>query len=435
MSGVARGMGRLLHAAAKVTLLKTNVLVVVGFIGFAAGLTGGLSCGTATNCTVANCNGCCGDDGTCHSGATAAMCGSNGGTCSACSDTQACSNGSCVASGNGGGTASNGGGTNGGGSSSNGGGTSGNGGGTSSNGGGSTSNGGGTHAGGGTASSGGGTASNGGGTASSGGGTASSGGGTGTGGGTSANCPTVTVAEGFNNVANQNTCVTISGAVVIAASTPFMSTTSTCVGNAMEETFYIQDPGGSIGIGVFKSCKDNVTALPVVGDIVTVSGRLAVFDGSLQISSSTKYSTVLTLTDTGSGGHATNAYTPAGTPLAVTAGNEAGYAHDASGGNPHPDQIGMALHFANVTFGSRTPAGFVSTGSDGGGITPAGFSLTNGIWVDDSLVYYDCLKPLGADAGLALPNGVTGVWDRYVDYYGTNTPIPVLVPMTCSDIQ
>jgi hypothetical protein len=81
------------------------------------------------------------------------------------------------------------------------------------------------------------------------------------------------------------------------------------------------------------------------------------------------------------------------------------------------------------------PQGFISTAFDGG-VTPQGFEITGGIWVDDSIVYFDCLKgKIPSDGGVfPLPSGIKGVWDRYLDYYGAPTVLPVLVPMTCSDL-
>ncbi len=210
----------------------------------------------------------------------------------------------------------------------------------------------------------------------------------------------------------------------------------------MTETFYIQDPTGSEGFAVYRSCHDGATsALPNVGDIVTVSGYLADFDSSLQISSSAANMIAETITITGSGGMATSgAYPPAGMPIDVAMADQAGYAHDVPGLNPHPEQVGMALHFAGVTVANRYPLGFTSTSSDGGIITE-GFQLSNGVWVDDTYVYHDCIKPLG-DAGItSLPNGIKGMWDRYQDYYGYNPDggysptVPVLIPMTCADLQ
>jgi hypothetical protein len=281
------------------------------------------------------------------------------------------------------------------------------------------------------------------------GGSGNTGGGTGTGGsggGGASMCPVITVTEALNNLPlYTGGCVEIDNAVVVGASTAFMSTSTGCVGAAMQETFYIQDAAGGPGFAVFKSCKDATDATPAVGQKVTVSGRLSTFDGSLQISGSAKYMIPEQLVITGDGGtvQGMGAYPPAGTPVEVP-GTDMTYAHDSSGGDPHPDQVSLAIHFSNVTVVDRYPTGFYSSTSDGGHTT-AGFQLSNGVWVNDSIIYHDCIKPLGADAGIPLPNGIKGFWDRYQDFYGStrlpdggyqNAPVlPVLVPMTCADLQ
>ncbi len=116
---------------------KTYAFAVGAVIGVALALSPG--CGTATNCTAANCQGCCTMNGLCANGQTAAECGQNGATCQQCTGDQGCTpDGICAVIGNQGGGSS----SNGGGSASNGGGSTSNGGG----GGGSSSNGGGVHA-------------------------------------------------------------------------------------------------------------------------------------------------------------------------------------------------------------------------------------------------------------------------------------------------
>jgi hypothetical protein len=305
-----------------------------------------------------------------------------------------------------------------------------------------------THTGGGTGNTGGGTGNTGGGSGATGGGTGAMGGGSGaTGGGGNSNCTVATVTNAINSAfMYENACVEIDNAVVVGATTPYMSTSTGCVGNMMTETFYIQDnnaPAGSPGLAVYKSCKDNITALPNVGDIVSVSGRFSQFDGSLQISTSTKYMMVEQLAVTGSGGmSASGAYPPSGMPIAI-AGTDMTYAHNASSGDPHHDQLGMALKFTGVTVKSRYPMGFNATKADGG-VTPEGFELSNGVWVDDSQVYHNCSASIPGDGG-TFANGIKGFWDRYQDFYGStkladggyqNAPVlPVLVPLTCADLM
>jgi hypothetical protein len=327
--------------------------------------------------------------------------------------------------------------------------TGGGGGGSSGNGGGSSA--GGSSAGGsstGGSSAGGSSAGGGSSTGGSSAGGGSSTGGSGTGGGTGS-CPTITVNDAVNNlILYENACVQIQNAAVVGVSTAFMSTSATCIGNKMQETFYIQDNGaaaGSPGIAIFKSCKDDTMALPSVGDIVAVSGRLSSFDGSLQVSGSPKYMIPEQLSVTGSGGMSSSgAYPPAGMPVSVP-NSDTSYAHDAMAGDPHPDQLGVAIKFTGVTVIDRYPVGFYSTNSDGGRHT-AGFELSNHVWVDDSIIFHDCISPLASDAGIPLTNmNIQGFWDRYQDFYGgtkldgggfQDAPIlPVLVPLTCADLQ
>src|SRR5438477_243944 len=80
---------------------------------------------------------------------------------------------------------------------------------------------------------------------------------------------------------------------------------------------------------------------------------------------------------------AAGAYPPAGSPQEIAPASDAEYAHDAAGGDPHTDELGIVLHFAGVAVTNLTPTGFVKTKSDLSGSTPAGFEVTGGIWVDD----------------------------------------------------
>ena len=80
---------------------------------------------------------------------------------------------------------------------------------------------------------------------------------------------------------------------------------------------------------------------------------------------------------------------------------------------------------------------------------PEGFEVTGGIWVDDSDIYASCHSSWNLPAGCsstttpchpAMTNGVTGVWDRYQDYYSGSASnpapvVPVLIPMSCADVN
>jgi hypothetical protein len=243
----------------------------------------------------------------------------------------------------------------------------------------------------------------------------------------------ITVATAVASASSyKNIPVQINNAVVIAAYS-YTATTGNMAG-----TFYIQDQTGGAGLGVYHGSKDTTT-FPAIGDVVSVTGRLSSFNGSLQISASTKYNIPLTVTKTGTGTAMSGAYPPAGMPTAVA--NPSEYAHTKTGA--HPEQIGTALKFAGpVTVTPGVPSGFVSTPSnaDGGAPKPEGFAVTGDIWVDDSIVYHDCIKPLdGGTAALNLSNGISGVWDRYQDYNAgsASSPaptVPVLVPTSCKDL-
>lgn len=95
-------------------------------LGAAVGLTLA-ACGASRTdiaCTVANCAGCCDEQGVCQDGDTSQACGVDGRTCAICGFSQVCSLGQCV-EGTGGGGNATGGGTGGGASGGGGGGTSG----------------------------------------------------------------------------------------------------------------------------------------------------------------------------------------------------------------------------------------------------------------------------------------------------------------------
>jgi hypothetical protein len=219
--------------------------------------------------------------------------------------------------------------------------------------------------------------------------------------------------------------VAVKDAVVVAA-------TSYASGSSTIGTFYVQDADGGPGIAVYHG-KYDTTLFPAVGDVVTVSGHFSTFDGSLQISSSTKYMTTLSVTKTGTGTSTGGAYAPAGTPILLTSTD--GYSHATTGA--HADQRGNVLQFAGPLT-VTDPSAFVNTDSDGGTKTE-GFEVTGGLWVDDTNVWYDCIRPL--DGGtLDLTNGIRGVWDGYEDFNGGTSShpaatVPVLVPLTCADLS
>ena len=251
------------------------------------------------------------------------------------------------------------------------------------------------------------------------------GGGNGTDGGTSYTPTTVgnAVSMGPSNLPN----VEFDSVVVVAAESYVSS-------GATTGTFYIQDaaPSSSTGIAVYVSTTDTVT-FPAIGDIVTVQGSFGIYDGANQISST---STVpLTITHAGSSGMSSGgAYSPAGTPIMESSTS----AYAAILTTPEPGQIGNVLTFAGpLTITNEAPANFVSTSSTGT-TKSEGFEVTGGLWVDDTYVYYNCMKGQGPDGGTLFPtltNGVTGVWDEYQDYYSdAGTIYTVLYPMSCADL-
>jgi len=223
--------------------------------------------------------------------------------------------------------------------------------------------------------------------------------------------------------------VSIHNAVVVAAN-------SYVSGGGTAGTFYVQDkdnPGGP-GLAVYHSSRDT-TPFPAVGDVVSVSGHLGRYSGSLQVSTSTKYSHPLAIAKTGSAGAtAGGAYPPAGQP--IRAGSTADYSSAAV--DNHRDQVGNVLRFDGPLSVTNANA-IVETDMDGG-TKPKGFEVTGGMVVNDNLVWYDCMKKLDGGIGaLDLTGGITGVWDRYQDFYGGTAQdpapvVPVLVPTRCADI-
>lgn len=196
-------------------------------------------------------------------------------------------------------------------------------------------------------------------------------------------------------------------------------------GTPVQGTFYIQDGSGP-GIAVYKSSKDTVD-YPAIGDIVTVQGHFSRFNGSLQISSSTKFSQPLAVTITGKGGTV---------PAPEQVGATSGY---APGADPHDAQVGHVLQFTGDLSVTNARA-LVSTGQDGG-TKVQGFEVTGGLLVDDAFVYYDCLRGLDGGVGsVKMGNGIRGVWDHYQDFSAGSSSnpaptVPVLFPTSCSDLS
>jgi hypothetical protein len=76
----------------------TSLHLRIATLGAMLGLLIALTPGCTKKCAPDNCSGCCDAKGTCVSDATSTgACGSAGGTCAICSDTQSCSAGMCVA--------------------------------------------------------------------------------------------------------------------------------------------------------------------------------------------------------------------------------------------------------------------------------------------------------------------------------------------------
>jgi hypothetical protein len=239
----------------------------------------------------------------------------------------------------------------------------------------------------------------------------------------------ITVAQAVANPsAYSSMTVTLQNVVVVSASTPSMTPAGTSV------MLYVQDPSTTgAGLGVYRGRADTA-AIPSVGDVVTVTGHLSTFNGSLQISSSSRLGIMLSISRNGSGGTAMGgAYSPAGT--AIRASAPADYASNMAGN--HANQVGNVLVFSGPLTVTNAAA-FVNTDRDGGTHTE-GFAVTGGLWVDDSFIYKSCIAPL--DGGvLHLPTGIRGVWDRYQDYYAGSAAnpaptVPVLFPMSCADLM
>ena len=231
------------------------------------------------------------------------------------------------------------------------------------------------------------------------------------------------VAAGLNGPRD----VLVSSVVVVAVGTPRDTDGSI--------DFWIQDEGTDAGTGIdVVKTPGETFAVPVVGDVVTVSGYVARKDGLLNIAASVAQNITLDVTiDSSSGTVAGGAYPPAGTPIMES--TTTSYDHTTTNAVPH--QLGNVLQFAGPLTVTMDRA-LLLTGVDGG-TRPVGFEVTGGMYVYDDLISKNCL-----DAGvpaLTLTNGISGVWGRYQDPNGTGVdgggvPIyPVLIPVGCGDLN
>jgi hypothetical protein len=223
--------------------------------------------------------------------------------------------------------------------------------------------------------------------------------------------------------------VTVDSAVVVAAY-------SYQIDGGTTGSFYIQDPApnSATGLEVYVAATDTGATFPAIGDVVNVSGYLSVYDGQLQIATSTTPAVALAVTVEGTGGRSSSgAYSPAGVPTQVS--STSGYAYTVA--NAHPEQVGTVIQFAGpLTVTADMPAGFVYIKADGGSETE-GFQITGNVWAYDGNVYHNCMKGLGPDGGPLYPTltrGISGVWERYEDA-DSGTVYPVLIPMSCSDFS
>jgi hypothetical protein len=241
-----------------------------------------------------------------------------------------------------------------------------------------------------------------------------------------------TVQNAMANTANFNLkTITISNAVAIATSSS---------ANGPYGDVYIQDivpaaagPGIHVHISKNDATVNNVP-FPNVGDVMTITGRFSNFDGSWELASSTTHHVAMSITITtpATGMVSGGAYPPAGMALTGTAAG----AYNHNNLHAHDDQVGNVVKIPGPLTVTAT-RGFVNTSSTGTTRTE-GFAITGGVWVDDKWVYKDCIKTL--DGGvLDLTNGITGVWDRYQDYYASpnhdSPKFPVLQPVHCGDVN
>ena len=192
-------------------------------------------------------------------------------------------------------------------------------------------------------------------------------------------------------------------------------------------TFYIQDGSGP-GLAVYRGFNDT-SALPKLGDKVNVKGHFTKYNGIFEIVGKTgtaagvTYSHPLTIEVLESGtAPAPETFDPA-------------KANDT-------DMIGHVVKIDGPLEITDADALVMTSTADGGTTTrPAGFKITGDVLVNDTYVYYDCIKPLqGGVGGLSFPNGIRGVWDRYQDYWAGSAQeraptVPVLYPMSCEDLN
>jgi hypothetical protein len=185
--------------------------------------------------------------------------------------------------------------------------------------------------------------------------------------------------------------------------------------NGTSGVLFLEDqaPNSGNGIEVYIATADMVSPFPAVGDILTVSGEAALYEGALELE--TKGGVSLTVTAVASGGMASSgAESPAGAATMIASSALTEYAHSSA--TAHSEQVGTVIQIPGpLTIQAGSTAGFSK-----GWVTP------RGLWILDSNVT-SCTAPSGT-------NGIRGVWDRYQSTTG-GTVDSVIIPTTCADLE
>lgn len=195
--------------------------------------------------------------------------------------------------------------------------------------------------------------------------------------------------------------------------------------------FYVQDKGTTAGPGIaILHAGSDAAPIPMVGEIVTVTGLAGVRGGVVSVATSKPAGITLdVVVDATTGGTvAGGAYAPAGSPITNT--STTAYAVTADAGTA---QIGNVLEFTEALTVTKKDA-ITTTNNDGGTVT-LGFEVTGGMYVYDGYLRgTGCLQP---DGGLTLPHGISGVWDRYQtdEQVDAGETTPVLYLMNCTDLD
>jgi hypothetical protein len=169
---------------------------------------------------------------------------------------------------------------------------------------------------------------------------------------------------------------------------------------------------------------------PAVGDIVSVSGRVGIVGGVVEMASARNGAPALSVMVAGMGGTVMGgAYAPAGQPIEVATGSAAA-SYAGTIADNHPSQVANVLHFRGPLSVTSTTVIFRTNRM---GTTSVGYAITGGVFVGDAFTRASC--PVTSTT--TFPNGIRGVWERYQDTGAAQPgPVqPVLYPLSCADLM